>query len=87
MKMIVWYIAVSNLAAFLIYGMDKGRAKRHQWRIPERVLLGAAAIGGSVGALAGMYIFHHKTRKMKFAVGIPLIFILQLILFYSIFNR
>ncbi|MDO4313710.1 MAG: DUF1294 domain-containing protein [Eubacteriales bacterium] len=87
MKMIAWYIAVSNLAAFLIYGMDKKRAKRHQWRIPERVLLGAAAIGGSVGALAGMYIFHHKTRKMKFAVGIPLIFILQLILFYSIFNR
>lgn len=82
MKIIVWYIALSNLTAFLAYGIDKRRARQHKWRIPERNLLGLALIGGSAGALAGMYLFRHKTRKMKFVIGIPVILAVQLILLY-----
>ena len=87
MKRIVWYIVWSNLAAFLVYGIDKRRAKRHEWRISERTLLGLAAIGGSVGALAGMYLFRHKTRKMKFVIGVPLILAVQLAAVYFVMNR
>lgn len=82
MRMMVWYIALSNLTAFLAYGIDKRRARQHKWRIPERNLLGLALIGGSAGALAGMYLFRHKTRKMKFVIGIPVILAVQLILLY-----
>lgn len=80
MKMIVWYIVLSNLTAFLVYGMDKRRARQHKWRIPERWLLGVALLGGSAGALVGMYLFRHKTRKRKFVIGIPVILMVQLIL-------
>lgn len=80
MKMTEWYIVLSNLAAFLVYGIDKERARRHQWRISEKTLLGLALIGGSVGALAGMYLFRHKTRKVRFVIGVPVILAVQLIL-------
>lgn len=82
MKMIEWYIVLSNIVAFVAYGADKMKAKNHQWRIPEATLLGLAVIGGSVGALAGMYIFHHKTRKPKFAIGVPLILMIQVAALY-----
>ena len=59
---------------------DKLKAKRGAWRIPEATLLGVAAIGGSIGALAGMYTFRHKTRHIKFTLGIPLILIAQIAL-------
>lgn len=86
MKMIGWYIAASNIIAFFAYGIDKQRARRHQWRIPEATLLGLAAIGGSVGALLGMRIFHHKTKKARFVIGVPLIFIVQMMtLLYFIY--
>lgn len=84
MKIMEWYIVWSNLAAFLVYGLDKRRAKQHQWRISERTLLGLALIGGSFGALAGMYLFHHKTKKLKFAIGVPVILVVQLILIYGV---
>ena len=67
----VW--AVINLFVFGLYGDDKRRAKSGQWRIPERVLL-FAALFGAPGALLGMLFFHHKTRKPKFSVGLPIIF-------------
>lgn len=82
MKIIAWYIVLSNLAAFFVYGIDKRRARNHKWRIPERTLLGLAVIGGSMGALAGMHLFHHKTRKPKFAIGVPVILAVQLIAVY-----
>ncbi|MCI9075823.1 MAG: DUF1294 domain-containing protein [Dorea sp.] len=82
MKMTVWYIALSNLAAFLAYGIDKKRAREHKWRIPERRLLMLAALGGSAGALAGMYLFRHKTRKPGFVIGVPVILAVQLLLVY-----
>ena len=70
MKNMVIYLLAVNFITFLLYGDDKSRARRHAWRIPEKVLIGAAVIGGSIGALLGMSIFHHKTRKPKFYIGI-----------------
>ena len=79
MRNIIIYVFVVNVIAFLMYGLDKVKAKRLQWRIPESTLLGVAVIGGSIGAFLGMQIFHHKTKKPKFYIGVPAIFILQVI--------
>ena len=76
-----------NIIAFLMYGADKYRATRKKWRIPEKVLIGIALCGGSAGALLGMYVFHHKTRKNKFRIGIPLIFVVQIIVVVSACRR
>ena len=76
--LIVYLIAI-NIIAFVIYGIDKQKAIRKQWRIPEAQLLAVAAIGGSAGALLGMQFFHHKTRKWKFRLGVPLLLAVQLI--------
>ena len=72
------YFAAVNLVAFALMGIDKQRAKKHLWRIPERTLFAAALVGGSVGALLSMYLFHHKTRHWYFVVGMPLILVAQL---------
>ena len=69
---------IMNILAFCLMGIDKHRARTRQWRIPERVLFGAALLGGSVGAWAGMYLFHHKTKHWYFVVGMPAILILQI---------
>ena len=74
------YLILVNAVAFLLMLIDKQKAKKKKWRIPEATLIGSAAIGGSIGALAGMYTFRHKTKHPKFTVGIPVILILQLIL-------
>lgn len=72
------YLCVINIITFLLYGLDKQKAKQNRWRIPEKVLLGAAAFGGTIGALIGMGMFHHKTQKWKFKAGVPLILVLQI---------
>ena len=77
MDTIIMYLCVINIVAFLAYGLDKQKAKQNRWRIQEKVLLGLAAAGGSVGAFAGMRLFRHKTQKLKFSVGVPVIFLLQ----------
>lgn len=71
------YFAAVNLAAFVMMGADKRRAQTGQWRIPESTLMTAAVIGGGIGILAGMHVFRHKTRKPKFAVGVPVILAIQ----------
>lgn len=76
------YIVIINVVTFFIYGLDKSKAKAGQWRISEVQLIFLAVIGGSVGALAGMKIFHHKTRKPKFKIGVPVILIIQLIIYF-----
>ena len=76
-KCLYFYLIGVNIIAFLLYESDKRRAQRHAWRIPEKTLLGIAALGGGVGALAAMSNFHHKTRKPKFYVGIPLILVAE----------
>ena len=74
------YLLAINAVAFLLMLVDKIKAKRNLWRIPEATLMGSAAIGGSIGALLGMYTFRHKTRHPKFTVGIPVILALQVAL-------
>lgn len=71
------YLAGINLVAFLLYGLDKQKAKMGRWRISEKVLMGLAAAGGSIGAYLGMRLFRHKTQKPKFALGVPILFLLQ----------
>lgn len=87
MRNMIIYLCVINAIAFLLYGLDKQKAKRHKWRIPEATLLGVAFLGGSIGAFLGMQVFHHKTRKAKFYIGVPLIFFLQVIGSYLIQTR
>ena len=74
------YLLLVNAVAFLTFGEDKRRAKKREWRIPEATLMGLAAAGGSLGALAGMRYFHHKTRHRKFTAGVPALLIAQIAL-------
>ena len=74
------YLVIINLIAFLTFGADKRRARRDKRRVRESTLFLLAAIGGSAGALLGMYVFRHKTRHWYFCVGIPAILILQIAL-------
>lgn len=78
--LLVIYLLIINLAAFFLYGIDKRRARKNKWRIPEKTLLMIAALGGSVGALLGMTKFRHKTQKWKFKLLVPLCLILQVVL-------
>ena len=81
------YLLAVNLLAFALYGVDKYKAKRKMWRIPEKVLLGIAVVGGSVGAIAGMKTFHHKTKHWYFRYGLPVLLAVQLALVYWFFLR
>ena len=77
---LLYYLIVINILTFAVYGIDKWKAKKGSWRISEATLLILAAIGGSIGALLGMKIWHHKTMHKKFKYGLPLILIIQIIL-------
>ena len=76
---ILIYLAAVNLFGLIIMGVDKSRAKRRKWRIPEATLFLVAIIGGSIGSIAGMYLFRHKTKHWYFVVGMPVILGLQII--------
>lgn len=76
------YAAAMNLAAFCLMGADKHRARRHAWRIPEATLFLSALLGGSIGAIAGMYGFHHKTKHWYFVIGMPAILAAQIALIW-----
>ena len=77
---LLYYLIAINIVTFLVYGIDKWKAKHASWRISEATLLTLAVIGGSIGALIGMKIWHHKTMHKKFKYGLPLILIIQIIL-------
>lgn len=77
MDAVIIYGMSVNVIAFLLYGIDKWNARKGLRRIPEKTLLGIAAVGGSVGAYMGMQLFRHKIRKVKFSIGVPLIFVIQ----------
>lgn len=85
MEAIVYFLVGINILAFIVYGIDKWRAAHGRWRIPESTLLGLAVIGGSIGALLGMIVWHHKTKHKKFVFGLPAILLIQLIILSSIF--
>ena len=70
-KLLLAYLLMINLAAFAMYGIDKRKAIKDQWRIPEKTLLLVALLGGSVGAFAGIQTFHHKTKHWQFLLGVP----------------
>lgn len=78
------YLIIINASAFLLMLIDKQKARHGGWRIPETTLLASAILGGSIGTLAGMYCFRHKTRHIKFSLGIPLILAVQIVLAVSL---
>lgn len=78
-KLILLYLLIVNAVSFLLMLVDKRKARKKLWRIPEATLLLCAAIGGSIGSLAGMYTFRHKTRHLKFTLGIPVMLFLQIL--------
>ena len=80
MKVFYLYLLIINAAGFLLMLVDKFKARRGLWRIPEATLMGVAALGGGIGSLAGMYLVRHKTQHPKFTVGIPVILVIQIIL-------
>ena len=79
-QLLIIYLVLVNAAAFFLMLADKLKAKKKKWRIPEATLMTVAAVGGSIGSLAGMYTFRHKTRHPKFTIGIPVILALQIVL-------
>lgn len=79
-RYLISYLLVINAATFIIYGIDKYKAKKAKWRISEATLLTMAAVGGSIGAWLGMKAWHHKTLHRKFKYGVPIILLIQIAL-------
>lgn len=75
-------MAVINVITFAVFGIDKLKAVKNRWRVPEKILFFLALLGGSLGAIIGMYSFRHKTKKIAFRIGIPVILIVQIVFIY-----
>ena len=85
-KIIIYLVAI-NIIAFLAMGVDKWKAKRNAWRIPEQTLLSLVVLGGGIGGIAGMYVFRHKTKKTRFYIGFPVILIVEIaVVIYLVVN-
>lgn len=84
-KNIIIYLIAINLIAFFAMWLDKRKAKKGKWRIPENTLLILVLLGGGIGGIAGMYTFRHKTQKAKFVIGFPVILICEIIFAILIF--
>ena len=86
---LLYSLIVINIVTFLVYGIDKWKAKRSKWRIPEATLLGLTVIGGSIGAWLGMKVWHHKTMHKKFKYGVPVIIIIQLFIigYFTLYQK
>ena len=85
-RILLIYLAVVNILTIIVFGVDKMNAKSNRQRVRIVALLGLAFIGGSVGALIGMYGFHHKTKKAYFTVGVPLILLMQVVVLFYVMN-
>ena len=79
MEYIFAYLLLINAVGFIIMLIDKQKARKNLWRIPERTLLGIAILGGSIGTLLGMHLFRHKTLHLKFTIGVPFILSVQIV--------
>lgn len=77
---LIAYAVIVNIVGFASMGIDKKKARNHKWRVPETMLFFYAIIGGSLGSLIGMHLFHHKTKHWYFVIGIPLILVIQLVI-------
>ena len=86
-RYLLWYLAAVNLVTFTVYGVDKAKARRGAWRVPEKTLFLLSLLGGSLGALLGMWAFHHKTKHWYFVWGIPLILLAQMALAVWVYVR
>lgn len=86
-KVLFVYLLIINFAGLTAMGMDKSRAKRHAWRIPEANLFLISFLGGSIGTWAGMYLFRHKTKHWRFVIGMPLICMVHAVTAVSLFYR
>lgn len=84
--LLVIYFLVMNLIGFFMMGSDKRKARKHLWRTPEVMLFLPALLGGSIGSILGMHLFHHKTRHWYFRYGLPAILIAQLIILYLLYR-
>lgn len=84
--LIIVYLLALNLAGLLSMGIDKQKARKHRWRIPEKTLFLIAALGGSAGSILGMLLFRHKTRHLSFCLGMPGILALQIIGAWTVFH-
>ena len=80
-NILFYYLILVNIIAFITIYIDKKKAIKHKWRIKESTLFLLSIIGGSIGTLLGMYTFRHKTQHLKFTLGIPLIIIIQILIF------
>ena len=78
--LLIYYLLGINVITFVLYGVDKVKSKKGWWRIPEKTLLMLAVIGGSMGALCGIRLFHHKTKHKKFYLGVPILLAIQITL-------
>ena len=87
MKYLFIYLALVNAVSFLLMLVDKVKAKKKLWRIPERVLLGVSAIGGSLGGLLGMKLFRHKTLHPQFSIGIPVMLAVHIVLLVVLYIK
>ena len=87
MIMLIGYLAVLNIMGFLAMGVDKSRACHHKWRIPEKTLFAIALLGGSLGSWMGMYTFRHKTKHWYFVMGMPIIFVIEVIVFMFLLDK
>ena len=87
LKYLIIYLLIINLTGFLLMGMDKKRAKKGLWRIPEKTLFITAVLGGSIGSIVGMRHFRHKTKHTSFVVGMPCILAIQIAVTLFIFFR
>lgn len=86
LRYLIIYLIMINIIAFFTMYIDKKRAKMGKWRIKEHTLFILALIGGSVGSIIGMYVFRHKTKKARFFIGFPAILIIEILLFFMIYN-
>lgn len=82
MDMIWIYLIAINIVGFLVMGIDKAKAKAKAWRIPEKTLLTIAVLGGSIGVWLGMEAFRHKTKHKQFKYGVPLIFVIEIVVWF-----
>lgn len=89
MRNIILYFICINILGFFIMWLDKRKAKKGAWRIPEKTLFIITALGGGIGTIAGMYTFRHKTQKIQFVIGLPFITILEIvtIIYFVFYNK